>query len=141
MFAPYLDGLRSYADQRFAECSRAKIRRRAVDADGNPAYTTVDGYEVLAWDVIDPDCPGRLAGSRGAGGSRTVTVGDAEIQLAVREWHMPASKPALQDGDLIEVTAGENAGAVLRVVESSWQDQATARRVPVVETQRPEEWA
>ena len=116
--------------------SRAIIRR--------PGGTTkdVDGYDVPAWDVVDADCPGRLAGSpRGGAGSRLVTVGDVEVQLAVREWHMPAWKPALADGDLIEVTVGENVGAVLRVVESSWQDQATARRVPVVETQRPEEWA
>lgn len=117
--------------------SRATIRRL-----GDPVADPDDPEaQVPGWTVVVADCPGRLAGSpRGGAGSRNVTVGGAEVTLAVREWHMPADSPAPADGDLIEVTEGENAGVVLRVVEASWQDQATARRLPVVEASRPEEW-
>jgi hypothetical protein len=53
---------------------------------------------------------------------------------------VPADTSGLLDGDLVEMTGGENAGLVLRVLEVAFQDQATARRLPVVEVQRPEEW-
>ena len=115
--------------------SRATIRRLGAPVpDPDDPEAQVDG-----WTVVVTDCPGRLAGSpRGGAGSRNVTVGGAEVTLAVREWHMPTWAPAPADGDLIEVTAGENAGVVLRVVEASGQDQATARRLPVIEARR--EW-
>lgn len=115
--------------------SRAVVKR----AGGPPVI--VDGLEVPSWTTQHIDLPGRIAATRGAGQSRTVTIGQTEVQLAVREWHCPASTSGLRDGDIIEVTAGENAGIFLRVVEASWQDQATARRVPVVEVQQPEGWS
>jgi hypothetical protein len=59
----------------------------------------------------------------------------------MRTAHFPASTSNLRDGDLLEITSGENTGQVLRVVEADWSDQTTARRVPVVATQRPEEWS
>jgi hypothetical protein len=71
---------------------------------------------------------------------RTVVVGTTEVQLAVRVGHFPAATTLLRDGDLIEITAGENAGLVLQIIEAAWQDQATARRVPVMAVQRPAEW-
>lgn len=111
-----------------------------VKREGDP--TTVGGLEVPSWTVVVADLPGRLAGSRGgAAQSRTVTIGQTEMQLAVREWHCPASTAGLRDGDVIEVTAGDNAGVFLRVVESAFQDQATARRLPVAEIQEPEGWS
>lgn len=115
--------------------STATIRRSGAPvADPDDPEAQIPG-----WSVVVADCPGRLAGGRGAAGSRNVTIGGAEVSLAVREWHMPTWAPAPADGDLIEVTAGENEGVVLRVLEGSWQDQATARRLPVVEAER--EWA
>lgn len=116
--------------------SRATIRHRTGETlpDPDDPEAEVDEYAVVV-----ADCPGRLAGSpRGGAGSRSVTVGGAEVSLAVREWHMPTWAPAPSDGDLIEITAGENAGVILRVVEASSQDQATARRLPVVEARK--EW-
>lgn len=124
--------------------ARANSRMTSTATIKRQSGTTTDanGYEVPEWVVVDPDCPGRLAGSpRGGSGSRTVNVGGVEVTLALREWHMPVSRSAPADGDLIEILTGENAGAVLRVVEGSGQDQATARRIPVVETQRPTEWS
>lgn len=132
--AAELPFLRAEAEARMT--SRAIVRRK-----GTGTTTDADGFEVPAWDVVDADCPGRLAGSpRGGSASRNVSVGSVEVTLAAREWHFPTSRPQLHDGDLIEITVGESAGLVLRVIEGSGQDQATARRVPVVEAQRPEEW-
>lgn len=114
--------------------STATIWREDPD---NP--TVVDGLETPAWVAQHTALPGRLAGpSGGAAPSRKVSIGQTEIQVAVREWHCPATTTDLRDGDVIEITAGEHAGMFLRIVEASGQDQATARRLPVVEIQRPE---
>lgn len=132
--ARILPELRREAESRMT--SRATVKR-----PGGPPVV-VDGLEVDGWLTQHADLPGRIAASRGgAGQSRKITVGQTEVQVAVREWHCPASTSGLRDGDVIEVTAGENAGVFLRVVEGSWQDQATARRVPVVEIQQPEGWS
>lgn len=114
--------------------SRALVKR--------PGGTTTDenGFEVDGWTTIYSG-PFRLSGSnRGSTGSRTAHVGDIDVELAVRVAHFPATTTGLRDGDVIEVTAGENADNFLRIVEASWQDQATALRVPVVEAQRPGGW-
>lgn len=115
--------------------SRVTIRRTAA--------STVDGagFEVPGWTVVATDVPFRLGGSeQGGAGTRTVNVGGVDVQVATRVGSFPASQSNLKDGDYLDVTEGESAGLVLRVVEATWQDQATARRVPVLEVQRPEEW-
>lgn len=115
--------------------SRCTIRRRN-------GYDVVDGLKVPKWDTIYTALLLRLGGAeRGSSGFRAVSVGETETQLAVRVAHFPAGTSNLADDDLIDVTAGENAGAVYRILEAAWQDQATARRVPVMGTQRPEEWS
>jgi len=98
----------------------------------------VDGLETPHWTAEHSTLAGRLAGtSGGAAQTRRVSIGQTEVQLAVREWHCPVGTTNLRDGDVIEVTAGENAGIFLRVIEATGQDQSTARRVPVVEIQKP----
>lgn len=104
--------------------------------------TVVDGLEVPEWAAAHVDLPFRLAGSStGDGGTRTVTIGGVPYQQATGVGHMPADTTDLEDSDLIDVSSGEWAGTVLRVVEATKKDQATARRVPVVEVPRPTEWA
>lgn len=104
--------------------------------------TNAEGFQVAGWTTVYTGLPMRLGGSdRGGAGSRSVVVGDVELALAVRVASFPYDTANLRDGDVVEVTAGENAGAFLRIVEASWQDQATARRVPVIEAQKPEGWA
>ena len=125
--------LRAEAEARMV--STATVRRPG-------AMVVVDGIESPGWADVHTDIPFRLGGSnRGSAGYRTVTVGETETQVAVRVGSFPADTTDLLDGDLIEITAGGNAGLVLRIVEATSQDQATARRVPVVEAQRPAEWA
>lgn len=131
-----LGAMRARAESRMGAVnggSTATVWRE--DPDNNPVV--VDGLETPSWVAELTSLPGRLAANRGASQSRTVTIGQTEVQLAVREWHCPAGT-ALHDGDVIEVTSGEHAGTYLRVIESNGSDQATALRVPVIETQKPE---
>ena len=115
--------------------SRCTIRRKTDQT------TVVDGFEVPVWDTTYTALPLRLVSdSTGTTQSRRVETAGVEYELAMRTAHFPASTSNLRDGDLLEVTSGENTGLVLRIVEADWSDQTTARRVPVVATQRPEEW-
>jgi hypothetical protein len=116
--------------------SRVTIRRKT----GDTTQDETTGAEAAVYAVTHTDLPFRLAGTRGDSPSRKVTVGGVDVTLAVRVGSVPATTDNLADGDLIEVTAGENAGTVWRIVEADFQDQATARRLPVVAAQRPVEW-
>lgn len=99
------------------------------------------GLEVPEWTTVYTG-PFRLKGK----GSRTVTIAGVEYEQATAEGHFVAIDPEtdapipLADNDLVEITAGEWAGTVLSIVEAVKGDQRTARRVPVVEEKRPEEW-
>lgn len=116
--------------------SRCTVRRR-----GGPAVV-VDGFKVPAWTVVHSDLPVRVGGvSRGANPARRDDLAAGEVEVAVRTAHFPYSTADLADSDYVEITSGENAGLVIRIVEATWQDQATARRVPVVSVVRPKEWA
>lgn len=117
--------------------SRCTIRRKTSATTTDPGT----GFQVPVWDAIHTALPLRLASDADAGQSRRIETAGVEFQVAMRVAHLPASTSDLRDNDLIEVTSGENAGMVLRVIEAGWQDQATARRVPVVATNRPEEWS
>jgi hypothetical protein len=124
--------LRSEAEARML--STATVRRKT-------GATTTDarGLEVPAWSTMT-GLPCRIAGmARSQSPSRTVDIGGAEVQVATRTAHFPHDTD-LRDGDLIEITAGELVGSVWRVIESDAADQQTARRVPVIATDRPEEW-
>lgn len=113
--------------------SDAVVKREDPD---NPQV--VDGLEVPSWTIVHQLLVGRLDGSDG---TRTITIGQTEVQVAVRVWKCPAGTSDLIEGDVLQITAGENAGIFLRVVEAAWEDQAIQRRVPVVETQEPEGWS
>jgi hypothetical protein len=127
------------AGRRAAEArmtSRCTIRRKTGTTTGP------NGFTIGVWTATYTALPLRLVSeSTGTTQSRRVETAGVQFELAVRTAHLPASTSDLRDGDLIEITAGENAGAVLRIVEADWSDQVTARRVPVVATQRPEEWS
>lgn len=116
--------------------SRGRVRRK-----GKPEKNA-QRIEVDTWTIEHDDLPVRIGGSNaGSAGTRTVTIGTTEIQVAVRVASVPAGTTNLRDGDLLEIFQGENAGLVLYIVEATWQDQATARRLPVHEVPRPKEWA
>jgi hypothetical protein len=133
--AQELGFLRAEAEARMT--ARVSIRRKSSLAPQNE--TT--GRETPAWATVATDVPFRLdSGSSSDGGTRRVETGGVEYQQATATGHLPATQRDLSDGDLLEVTSGEWAGSVWRVVEASFADQKTARRVPIVQESRPEEW-
>lgn len=90
-----------------------------------------DGHEAEVWVTVH-DGPMRLSGVRGgASPSRTETPPGGELQVARRIAHWPAATEALEDGDVIEIYAGESAGSAWRIIEADRADQQTAYRVPV----------
>lgn len=129
------------AEGRRAAEARMTSRANIWRTTGRTTQNEETGEEVPEWEIVHAAIPFRLGGSdRGGSGTRTINVGGVEMQVAVRVGHFPAATEDLLDGDYIEVVSGENAGVALRIVEAAWQDQATARRVPVVSVDRPEEW-
>ncbi len=128
--------LRAQAESRMI--SRVTIRRKT----GETAQDEDSGLEVPIWASVYTNLPFRSsAGSTGDGGSNGVTIGGVTFEEATGVGHFPATATDLADGDLIEVTVGEWAGDVWRIVAAIRYDQKTARRVPIVEAARPEEWA
>jgi len=106
--------------------STATIRRKSGDQQ------QVAGLWVDTWDTV-ATVPCRV--SSGNGRSRTVSVGDEEVEVAARFVHVPMGTAVLTD-DYLQVTGGR----VFRVVNASPDDQTTALRLPVVEVAQPEEW-
>ena len=123
-----LDDLRAYALARMT--SRANVHRAIADPE------KVDGYDVPEWDLIHVGIPFRLVG----GDTRKVTVGGVDFQDATARGDFPWDTFDLADDDLVEIVEGEWADSVFRIVKAVKGDQRTARRVPVVEVPRPEEW-
>lgn len=134
--AAILPELRSHAESRMV--SRCAVMRKT----GLTAQNETTGLEVPEWATVYTDLPFRSdGGSAGDGGSRGVTVGGVTFEEATGVGHFPAETTNLLDGDLIEVTDGEWAGDVWRIVAAIRYDQKTARRLPITEESRPEEWA
>lgn len=115
--------------------SRATVRRKTGVTTQDPGT----GREVPVWETVHTGLSFRLgSGSSSDGGSRGVTVGGVVFEEATAVGHFPADTTNLQDGDFLDV-AGEWAG-VWRVVAAIAYNQKTARRIPIVEDQRPSEW-
>jgi hypothetical protein len=116
--------------------STATVRRKSGTT------TNADGFQVPGWVAVYTEIPCRIAGmARSQSPSKTVTIGGVSIQVSTRTAHFPHDTDDLRDGDLIEVTFGEVSGTVWRIVEADAAEQQTARRVPVVAADRPEEWS
>ncbi|WP_370290245.1 DUF6093 family protein [Nocardioides sp.] len=109
--------------------SRATIHRPG-------GFAEVEGFKVKAWAIVATDVPVRL---RSRGASSASSIGTVSTEVARSEAHLPIGTD-LRDGDLLEVTAGEHVGRVVRVVDSETGDQATALRVRVETVPRPQEW-
>ena len=113
--------------------SRCTIRRDT----GTTTTSPITGRQVKVWEVVHADLPCRV--KRG-NDSRTESSGGVEVQLATRELHFPHDVTGMEDGDLAEVTSGESAPSVWRLLDTEPADQQTAYRVPVVQIRRPVEW-
>lgn len=125
------------ADARDRMDSHGVVRRKT----GKTAQNEATGVEQPVWAVEHADEPCRyVAGASQGAETRKVVVGGVEYQVATGRLDFRHDLDNLLDGDHVELTAGECAGTVLRVVEATKGDQRTARRVPVVEVPRPVEW-
>jgi hypothetical protein len=128
--------LRAEAEARML--STVTVRRKT----GLTVQNETTGEEAPEWEAVYTGLPFRSDGASSSdGGSRSVTIGGVTFETATGIGHMPADTTDLADDDFIEVTSGEWAGDVFRVVAAVRYDQKTARRVPIVEATRPSEWS
>lgn len=133
--AAELPFLRAEAEARMT--SRCRVLRKA----GRGVQDESTGEQSPAWAPVHVDLPFRLGtGSSSDGGSRTVTIDGVSFEEATGIGHLPAGTVDLQDGDYIDVVSGEWSGFVCSVVKAVRADQKTARRVPIREEPRPDEW-
>lgn len=115
--------------------SRCTVRRKAG------GKTVVDGFEEdFTWTTVYTDLPVRVSSGRGAPASRQQSSGGINVEVPIRTASFPYDTDDLSDGDLVEVTDGDTEGLVFRIVDADPQDQATARRVQIIGTDRPGEW-
>src|SRR5690349_16522394 len=117
-----LAGGRAAAEARMT--STCTIRRAG---SGAPSYGP-DGDQVITQDTVYSG-PCRV----GAGSVRLLTVGGTQSEQATRTLHLPAGTAGLKDADLATIDSGDCAGLSLRLVEVTWQDQATALRIVCTE--------
>ena len=121
--------------------AEGRMKSRAVVMRRTGTTTDADGFEVPEWAAVHTGVPFRSdGGSSSNGGSRGVTIGGVTFEDATGVGHFPVTTVDLEDDDLVDVTMGEWAGDVWRIVKAIRYDQKTARRVPIVETARPSEW-
>lgn len=100
------------------------------------------GLQVPEWEDVHVDLPARLSGTAANSAPyATQNIAGVGFTAPARVLHVPAATADLADDDFALITAGENAGLVIRLIEVGWQDQTTARRVPVVAVERPKEWS
>lgn len=118
--------------------SRATIHRATAGAPQNE----VTGLKGSTWTAVATAVPLRLkAGSASSAGNiRREVVGGIELSQSLAQGYMPAATTGIRDNDLIEITSGEWAGTVWRILEATKGDQLTSRRLPLIETTRPAEW-
>ncbi|MCL2611951.1 MAG: DUF6093 family protein [Nocardioidaceae bacterium] len=132
-----LGRFRALAESRMT--SRCTIRRRT-----GQRVPGANGIETDSWTVLYTDLPVRIGSLSMSAGTATKIAGRSldgtEVNHSRHQASLPVTTSDIADGDLIEITDGENAGMVLRITEADWQDQATARRVPVEAVERPRGW-
>ena len=110
--------------------------RALVKREGEPV--TVDGLEVPGWDVQHAALPCWVDGSNA---TRTVTIGQTEMQVASRVLKCPHDTTGLRDGDVVQIVGGACDGRFFRIVEATVADQKKQQELPIVEIQQPEGWS
>lgn len=108
---------------------------------GNAVQNETTGIEAQTWTQTYAT-PARLSsqGSKRGAGAKGLTPGGVAWEQADRILHLPATVTDLVTGDVAQITAGESTGTFWRVLEATRHDQMTARRVPVLQVDRPEGW-
>lgn len=115
--------------------SRATVKRGGVPT------TDADGYEADGWAVTYSSLPCFVDNAgRGTSGTRTVTVGGVESQVALRVIKVPALTDDIRDGDVLYISSGETAGHYFQVLEGTPADQKKQRELAVFEIAAPTGW-
>lgn len=112
--------------------------RGIVRREGEPV--TVDGLEVPGWTAVAA-FPCWVDASGTSSGTRTVTIGQTEVQVASRVLKAPHDTTGLRDGDVVEIQGGACDGRFFRIVEATIADQKKQQELPIVEIQQPEGWS
>lgn len=99
-----------------------------------------DGFEVDGWTPVYAALPCWVDSNSQSSGTRTINVGDLEVQTATRVLKVPYDATDLRDGDIAQVVGGACDGRFFRVVEATFADQKKQQELPVVEVQAPEGW-
>ncbi len=116
--------------------SRATVRRKT-----GATTTSANGLQVPVWVDVYTNIPCRIDASGSSdGGSRGVTVGGITYEEATGVDHFPHPSPLLKPNDVACITSGEWSDEFHRIVAVPKYDQKTARRVPIVDVERPEGW-
>lgn len=114
------------------------MRARAlVKREGGPPVI-VDGLETPGWATVNAALPCWIDSGTG---TRTVTIGQTEMQVASRVLKVPASTTGLRDGDIVAIQGGACDGRFFRIVEATIADQKKQQELPIVEVQQPEGWS
>lgn len=132
--AARLDRGRAAAEARRG--SRCTIRR-----DGGLGTQREDGVQPRLWPVIHADEPVEVVGAHsGASATRTLSTPSGDVEVPVKYLRFRWDLTGLQDGDLVEITAGRTAGETFQLLEVTPADNQTALRIPVIAARRPDEW-
>lgn len=133
-------------DQAFVDRGRAMAEARMLSEctirhkTGKTAQNEATGRVEPIWAVVyTGKC--RVRGGRSGTGYRVETTPAGERAVGAPEIHLPWDTAGVSDGDLVEITAGDRAGTVWRVLNSDAADQQTAYRLPAEGMHRPEEWS
>lgn len=98
--------------------------------------TSSGGIKRAVWTPDYSDHPIRIGGTEG---TRALDIDGLPVTVPTRVASLPIGT-VVTDGTVIEITAGDLAGEFFRVVEATGKDQATALRVQVIGTERPDGW-
>lgn len=109
-----------------------------VKREGEPV--TVDGLQVPGW-VVVASVRCWVDNNGPSSGTRTVTRGSVEVQVATRVLKVPHDTTGLRDGDVVAVSGGACDGRFFQIVEATVADQKKQQELPVVEVQQPEGWS
>ena len=95
----------------------------------------VDGLETDGYATVIT-VPGWV--DNGGSGTRTITRGSVEVQVATRVLKVPHDTTGLRDGDVAAISGGACDGRYFQVVEATIADQKKQQELPVAEIQKPE---
>jgi hypothetical protein len=108
-------------------------RKSGLTARDQVSLREHQGFDQVGTDLV----PVRVAGTAANSAPyRTLQPGVSQEQAA-RVIHFSAAFSDLCDGDVVELVAGQGAGTFWSLVDITWQDQATARRIPAVQIDPP----